>query len=147
MKQKIVLLVVIAILLAAGYVAWDRSFREEITQQDIELAEKHLQSFNYGTKNLQVFNVYDKYDLAKFIYAQSDAGFALFYKNTGNFISAGQGGRYQGYLSADEKTGRASDEYSAAFWNQTRRKDSVTPEMKNALQEGARMAHLLKLTA
>ena len=37
---------------------------------------------------------------------------------------------------ADEKTGRASDEYSAAFWNQTRRKDSVTPEMKNALQEG-----------
>ena len=36
----------------------------------------------------------------------------------------------------DEKTGRASDEYSAAFWNQTRRKDSVTPEMKNALQEG-----------
>ena len=46
MKQKIVLLVVIAILLAAGYVAWDRSFREEITQQDIELAEKHLQSFN-----------------------------------------------------------------------------------------------------
>ena len=37
---------------------------------------------------------------------------------------------------ADEKMGRASDEYSAAFWNQTRRKDSVTPEMKNALQEG-----------
>ena len=36
----------------------------------------------------------------------------------------------------DEKTGRASDEYSAAFWNQTRRKDSVTPEMKNALKEG-----------
>ena len=36
----------------------------------------------------------------------------------------------------DEKTGRASDEYSAAFWNQTRRKDFVTPEMKNALQEG-----------
>lgn len=84
MKQKIVLLVVIAILLAAGYVAWDRSFREEITQQDIELVEKHLQSFNYGTKNLQVFNVYDKYDHAKFIYAQSDAGFSLFYKNTGN---------------------------------------------------------------
>ena len=103
MKQKIVLLVVIAILLAAGYVAWDRSFREEITQQDIELAEKHLQSFNYGTKNLQVFNVYDKYDHAKFIYAQSDAGFALFYKNTGNFISAGQGGRYQGYLSEEYK--------------------------------------------
>ena len=103
MKQKIVLLVVIAVFLAAGYVAWDRSFREEITQQDIELAEKHLQSFNYGTKNLQVFNVYDKYDHAKFIYAQSDAGFALFYKNTGNFISAGQGGRYQGYLSEEYK--------------------------------------------
>ena len=39
-------------------------------------------------------------------------------------------------VKTDEKTGRASDEYSAAFWNQTRRKDSVTPEMKNALQEG-----------
>ena len=103
MKQKIVLLVVIAVMLAAGYVAWDRSFREEITQQDIELAEKHLQSFNYGTKNLQVFNVYDKYDHAKFIYAQSDAGFVLFYKNAGNFISAGQGGRYQGYLSEEYK--------------------------------------------
>ena len=36
----------------------------------------------------------------------------------------------------DEKPGRASDAYSAAFWDQTRRKDSMTPEMKNALQEG-----------
>ena len=37
MKQKIVLLVVIAILLAAGYVAWDRSFREEITHRILNL--------------------------------------------------------------------------------------------------------------
>ena len=36
----------------------------------------------------------------------------------------------------DAKTGRASDTYSRAFWNVTRRKDSLTPEMKNALQEG-----------
>ena len=99
MRQRIILLLIIAVLLIAGYVAWDQSFREEIAEQDIELAKKHLQSFNYGTKNLRVFNVYDKYDHAKFIYAQSDAGFALFYKNTGNFIIAGQGGRYQGNLS------------------------------------------------
>lgn len=36
----------------------------------------------------------------------------------------------------DAKTGRASDTYKAAFWNVTRHKDRVTPEMKNALQEG-----------
>ncbi len=37
---------------------------------------------------------------------------------------------------ADTKTGRASDEYRKAFWNATRHKDRVTPEMKNALQIG-----------
>lgn len=36
----------------------------------------------------------------------------------------------------DAKTGRASDAYQKAFWNVTRHKDSMTPEMKNALQEG-----------
>ena len=35
----------------------------------------------------------------------------------------------------DGKTGRASDAYRAAFWNQTRRRE-LTPEMKNALQVG-----------
>ena len=37
---------------------------------------------------------------------------------------------------ADTKTGRASDAYKQAFWNITRHKDSMTPEMKNALQVG-----------
>ena len=37
---------------------------------------------------------------------------------------------------ADAKTGRASDAYKQAFWNITRHKDSMTPEMKNALQVG-----------
>ena len=41
MRQRIILLLIIAVLLIAGYVAWDRSFREEITQQDIELVKKH----------------------------------------------------------------------------------------------------------
>ena len=36
----------------------------------------------------------------------------------------------------DTKTGRASDVYKKAFWNQTRRKADMTPEMRNALQEG-----------
>lgn len=36
----------------------------------------------------------------------------------------------------DTKTGRASDAYKKAFWNVTRHKDSMTPELKNALQEG-----------
>ena len=36
----------------------------------------------------------------------------------------------------DTKTGRASDVYKKAFWNQTRRKADMTPEMHNALQEG-----------
>ena len=35
----------------------------------------------------------------------------------------------------DGKTGRASDAYRAAFWNQTRRRE-LTPELKNALQVG-----------
>ena len=36
----------------------------------------------------------------------------------------------------DEKTGRASDEYRKAFWDVTRHKDKLTPEIKNALQVG-----------
>jgi HK97 family phage major capsid protein len=36
----------------------------------------------------------------------------------------------------DTKPGRASDAYKKAFWNQTRRKADMTPEMKNALQVG-----------
>ena len=36
----------------------------------------------------------------------------------------------------DEKTGRASDTYKKAFWNNNRRQP-LTPEMKNALNEGA----------
>ena len=36
----------------------------------------------------------------------------------------------------DPKTGRASDAYNKAFWQVTRRKDSITPEMRNALEEG-----------
>ncbi|MBO4914244.1 MAG: phage major capsid protein [Oscillospiraceae bacterium] len=38
---------------------------------------------------------------------------------------------------ADAKTGRASDAYRQAFWNVTRHKDSMTPEMLNTLREGA----------
>lgn len=37
---------------------------------------------------------------------------------------------------AEEKTGRASDEYRKAFWDVTRHKDKLTPEIKNALQVG-----------
>lgn len=39
-------------------------------------------------------------------------------------------------VKPDTKTGRKSDAYKSAFWNVTRHKDRVTPEMKNALQEG-----------
>lgn len=37
---------------------------------------------------------------------------------------------------ADTKVGRVSDAYKKAFWNVTRHKDRITPEMRNALQEG-----------
>ncbi len=37
---------------------------------------------------------------------------------------------------ADVKTGRASDTYKRAFWAQTRARHDMTPEMRNALQEG-----------
>ncbi|MCM1232249.1 MAG: phage major capsid protein [Ruminococcus flavefaciens] len=36
----------------------------------------------------------------------------------------------------DEKTGRASDAYKAAFWNQVRAKDGISSEVRNALSEG-----------
>ena len=36
----------------------------------------------------------------------------------------------------EEKIGRASDAYNKAFWNQLRRKDSMTPELRDALQVG-----------
>ena len=37
----------------------------------------------------------------------------------------------------DTKTGRASDAYNKAFWNQVRAKDGVSYEVRNALSEGA----------
>ena len=40
-------------------------------------------------------------------------------------------------VKTETKTGRKSDAYKAAFWNATRHKDRVTPEMKNALQVGS----------
>ena len=36
----------------------------------------------------------------------------------------------------DSKTGRASDAYRKAFWNQIRSKNPLTPELRNALEEG-----------
>ena len=36
----------------------------------------------------------------------------------------------------DAKTGRASDAYKKAFWNQLRRKNEMTPELRNALETG-----------
>lgn len=36
----------------------------------------------------------------------------------------------------DTKTGRASDAYKSAFWNQVRAKDGITSEIRNALSEG-----------
>ena len=39
-------------------------------------------------------------------------------------------------VKMDTKTGRASDIYKKAFWNKTRSKADMTPEMRNALQEG-----------
>ena len=36
----------------------------------------------------------------------------------------------------DEKKGRASDTYRKAFWNQLRDSHSLSPELRNALQEG-----------
>jgi HK97 family phage major capsid protein len=36
----------------------------------------------------------------------------------------------------DEKTGRASDLYKKAFWNQIRSKNPLTPELRNALETG-----------
>ncbi len=36
----------------------------------------------------------------------------------------------------EEKTGRASDVYKKAFWNQIRSKNPLTPELRNALEEG-----------
>lgn len=36
----------------------------------------------------------------------------------------------------DDKKGRASDTYKKAFWNQLRSKNPMTPELRNALEEG-----------
>jgi len=36
----------------------------------------------------------------------------------------------------DGKTGRATDAYKKAFWDQARTRNGVTPEVRNALQEG-----------
>lgn len=39
-------------------------------------------------------------------------------------------------VKLDNKTGRASDAYQKAFWNQLRSKNPMNPELRNALQEG-----------
>ena len=39
-------------------------------------------------------------------------------------------------VKEDTKTGTASDVYKKAFWENTRSKEGVTPELKNALSEG-----------
>lgn len=39
-------------------------------------------------------------------------------------------------MKMDEKKGRSSDAYKKAFWNQLRDRTSMTPELRNALQEG-----------
>ena len=45
-------------------------------------------------------------------------------------------------MKEDTKTGTASDAYKKAFWENTRHKDSVTPEMKNTLREGLSLIHI-----
>lgn len=42
-----------------------------------------------------------------------------------------------GNAKTEEKTGRATDAYKAAFWNATRARDGITYEVRNALQVGA----------
>ena len=42
-----------------------------------------------------------------------------------------------GNTKTEEKTGRATDAYKAAFWNATRARDGITHEVRNALQVGA----------
>ena len=42
-----------------------------------------------------------------------------------------------GNTKTEEKTGRATDAYKAAFWNATRARDGITYEVRNALQVGA----------
>ena len=39
-------------------------------------------------------------------------------------------------MKVDEKTGRASDAYKKAFWNNFRTKGNITPELRNSLNEG-----------
>jgi HK97 family phage major capsid protein len=39
-------------------------------------------------------------------------------------------------VKAEEKTGRATDAYKAAFWNATRARDGISYEVRNALQVG-----------
>lgn len=42
-----------------------------------------------------------------------------------------------GNTKTEEKNGRATDAYKAAFWNATRARDGITYEVRNALQVGA----------
>ena len=44
--------------------------------------------------------------------------------------------RPQAHPVKEGKTGRASDAYKKAFWAQTRARHDMTPELRNALQEG-----------
>ena len=103
MKKKLILLAVIAALLAAGYVAWDHSYTDTISEKDLEQASYWMNSFGYGASDLQVRNLYDKHDHAKYLYAYSKSGFVILYKNGHQFIEGGQGLRFTNYLSDDYK--------------------------------------------
>ena len=103
MKQKLVLLLMIVIMIATGYILWDRSYREEITDQDIARVTSWMTASGYGTDSLQIVNLYDKYDHAVFLYAWNDRGYVILFKNSDNFVEGGDGLRYSGYLTGEYK--------------------------------------------
>ena len=103
MRKKLILLVALAALLTTGYFAWDNSFTDAISDQDVAQIGQTMQDLKYGTNDLHLMNLYDRHDHAKYLYAWNDRGYVILFKNNYQFIEGGEGLRYRDYLSIEYK--------------------------------------------
>lgn len=101
--KKILLLVLIAAFAMVGYISWDKSFTDTISEKDIEQVTYNLEARGYGCEDLKIVNLYDKHDHAKYLYAYTDQAYIILFKSNYTFIEGGEGRRYSDYLSGEYK--------------------------------------------
>ena len=103
MRNKLVLLAVLVALMVTGYFVWNNSFTDAISDQDVSQISQIMDDMEYGTNDLNVVNLYDSHDHAKYLYAWNECGYVILFKSNYQFIEGGEGLRYRNYLSNEYK--------------------------------------------